>query len=376
MNRKRLTWRVMGGFANLAFLGACGGGSGDGGTGPGSGAILKSAGDNQTAGTGTAVAIPPAVLVRDNLGNPRPDVAVTFTTASGGGSLSKAIDTTDANGVASVGSWTLGSIPGSNRLTATASGSGISGNGQTFSANGSRRATSDRPDDVTGSQVQVFYALPSDGVDRGLDTNSVLVSTVGSFQTWLGGQTGGRTLRMDTYQGALDITFVRLGRSNATMVSYGAFVRDTIEKDLATAGFAAAAKIYAVYYDGGSTFACGGGSWPPTLPGRVGALYLQGTVSGAPPCNTNPFAGSPTSPPGYLEFAMIHELMHVQGFVSTAAPNFVLAGHVNTGPTDLMYAGPLPWQPTTLDLNQANYYNPNGLPAGILNLANSPFLTP
>jgi hypothetical protein len=88
----------------------------------------------------------------------------------------------------------------------------------------------------------------------------VLANTVGSFQTWLGGQTGGRTLRLDTYQGALDITFLRIGRSNATMVGYGAFVRDTIEKDLATAGFAAAGKIYAVYYDGGSTFACGGGS--------------------------------------------------------------------------------------------------------------------
>ena len=376
MNRKRLAWRVMGGFASLAVLGACGGSSNDGGTGPGGGVILKSAGDNQTAGTGTTVAIPPAVLVRDNLGNPRPDIEVTFAAASGGGTVSKAKDTTDANGVASIGSWTLGSIPGTNRLTATASGTGISGNPQTFTANGSRRATSDRPDDVAGSQVQVFYVLPSDGGDRGLDTNSVLVNTVGSFQTWLGGQTVGRTLRMDTYQGALDITFVRIGRSNATMVSYGAFVRDTIEKDLATAGFAAATKLYAVYYDGGSTFACGGGSWPPTLPGRVGALYLQGTVSGAPPCNTNPFASSPTSPPGYLEFAMIHELMHVQGFVSTAAPNFVLAGHVNTGPTDLMYAGALPWQPTTLDLNKANYYNPTGLPAGILNFANSPFLTP
>jgi hypothetical protein len=234
----------------------------------------------------------------------------------------------------------------------------------------------DRPDEIVGSQVHVFYVLPSDGVDRGVDTNSVLVNTVGSFLTWLGGQTGGRLLQMDTYQGTLDITSVRLGRSNATMVGYDPFVRDTIEKDLATAGFAAANKIYAVYYDGGSNFACGGGSWPPTLPGRVGALYLQATVANAPPCNSNSFASSPTSPPGYLEFAMIHELMHVQGFVSSTAPNFALGGHVNTDPTDLMYAGPLPWQPSVLDINKQNYYNPNGLPGGIQNFAESPFLGP
>ncbi len=240
----------------------------------------------------------------------------------------------------------------------------------------SSRSTTDLPDDVTGPQVHVVYVLPSDGSDRHLDTAGTLGNTVGSWETWLSGQTGGRTLRLDTYQGALDVTFAQLARSNATMTSYGAYVRDTIEKDLTALGLIVSSKIYAVYYDGGSTFACGGGAWPPALPGQVAALYLQGTPPGAPPCNTNAFAGSPTSPPGYLEFAMLHELMHTLGFVSTAAPNFTAAGHVSDSPADLMYAGSLPWEPSTLDVGQDDYYNPGGLPSGVLNLATSSYLTP
>jgi len=239
----------------------------------------------------------------------------------------------------------------------------------------SSRATTDRPDDITGQQVHVVYVAPSDGSDRGLDTNGTLVNTVGSWQNWLSGQAGGRVFRLDTHQGALDITFVRLARSNATMTSYGAYVRDTIEKDLTTLGLVVAPKIYAVYYDGGSTFACGGGAWPPALPGLVGALYLQGTPPGAA-CNTNAFATSPTAAPAYLEFSMIHELMHTLGFISSSAPHFTAAGHVSDSPTDLMYAGSSPWAPSTLDVGHDDYYNPAGLAVGILNLSASSYLTP
>jgi hypothetical protein len=238
-----------------------------------------------------------------------------------------------------------------------------------------QRATQDRPDEVPGSQVHVMYVLPSDGGDRQLDLNGTLANTVGSFQTWLAGQTGGRQLRTDTYRGAVDITFFRLGRSDALMKSYGAFVRDTIEKDLERAGFTSSTKLYAVYYDGGSTTACGGGAWPPTLPGRVAALYLQGTPPGATPCNANPFAPSPSSPPGYFEFAMLHEILHTLGFVSSGAPHHTAAGHVSDDNRDLMYAGPQPWNPSILDVGQDDYYG-TGVPSTVLNLADSPFLLP
>jgi hypothetical protein len=81
--------------------------------------ITKNGGDNQTAVVGTAVAIQPSVLVKDANGNPTPGVTVTFTVASGGGSVAGAGAVTNAAGIATVGSWTLGPIVGANVLNAT-----------------------------------------------------------------------------------------------------------------------------------------------------------------------------------------------------------------------------------------------------------------
>ena len=92
--------------------------------GPAAGIAIQ-AGNNQRAHVGTAVAVAPAVLVTDQYENPVPNVPVTFAVASGGGSLSEANPTTSPNGVATVGSWTLGTAPGANSLTATVSTSGI-----------------------------------------------------------------------------------------------------------------------------------------------------------------------------------------------------------------------------------------------------------
>jgi hypothetical protein len=221
-----------------------------------------------------------------------------------------------------------------------------------------------------------MYVLPRDGTDRQLDLNGTLANTIGSWQTWLAGQTGGRRFRLDTFSSALDITFVRLTRTDAMMKGYGAFVRDTIERELVTRGFTVATKVYAVYYDGGSTWACGGGAWPPGLPGRVAVMYLQGTPAGAAGCNTKPFATSPTQAPGYMEFGMIHEIIHTLGFVPANAPRQTLSGHVPE-PNDLMYAGSAPWAlpNLVLDVGRNDYYGDN-VPVGVLNLRDSPFLLP
>ncbi|HTT66642.1 MAG TPA: hypothetical protein VMF70_01310 [Gemmatimonadales bacterium] len=95
--------------------------------------VAQQAGDSQTAAAGAPVATAPAVVVRDALGNPKPGVTVTFTVASGGGTISGGSQTTNASGIAKVGSWTLGSA-GTNTLTAAVTGSGIAGNPVTFTA--------------------------------------------------------------------------------------------------------------------------------------------------------------------------------------------------------------------------------------------------
>jgi len=92
------------------------------GTAGAAAALTKSAGDNQNATPGTLVAVPPSVTVTDAYGNPKSNVVVTFAVASGGGSVTGATATSNAAGVATVGSWTVGAAPGSNTLTASAPG--------------------------------------------------------------------------------------------------------------------------------------------------------------------------------------------------------------------------------------------------------------
>jgi hypothetical protein len=226
----------------------------------------------------------------------------------------------------------------------------------------------DLPDDFSGPQVHMMYVIASDGVDERLDLNRTpsknIHNSVDAFQHWLSIQTGGRQLRVDTYRGALDITFYRMKLTDAQIANFrpgggspggGIYVRDAIEAELNTAGFARPGKIYAVYYGGSSQYACGGGAWPPTLPGHVAALYLRGTPKSAPACNSNPLGASPTTP-GYWEFAMIHEILHTLGYVPNCAPHSTKDGHVSDSQTDLMYAGPLPWQPRDLDFGHDDYY--------------------
>ena len=73
-----------------------------------------------TAAPGADVDDRPSVVVKDQNDQPMAGVHVIFAVASGGGSVTGSNVTTDVNGVATVGSWTLGSAEGTNTLTATA----------------------------------------------------------------------------------------------------------------------------------------------------------------------------------------------------------------------------------------------------------------
>jgi hypothetical protein len=100
--------------------------------------IQASAGNNQTAPAGSQVPVAPSVLVTDRYGNPVQGVSVTFLPQNGG-SVTGATQTTDANGIAAVGSWTL--VAGTNELLAETTtyyqgGSGLTGDPVTFTATG------------------------------------------------------------------------------------------------------------------------------------------------------------------------------------------------------------------------------------------------
>ncbi len=106
------------------------------GTGSAPASIAAASVTTQNAEAGTAVPHPPSVIVSDAKQQPLAGVVVAFAIAAGGGSLTGESQTTDSAGKATVTEWTLGLVPGTNTLTATVAGSGVTGNPVTFSATG------------------------------------------------------------------------------------------------------------------------------------------------------------------------------------------------------------------------------------------------
>ena len=89
---------------------------------------------SQPATVATAVGNRPSVVIKDANNNPVIGQSVTFAVASGGGSVTGGVTVTDASGIATVGSWTLGPTAGANTLTATSAG--VTGSPVTFTATG------------------------------------------------------------------------------------------------------------------------------------------------------------------------------------------------------------------------------------------------
>jgi hypothetical protein len=79
-------------------------------------------GDNQAATVGSAVPTAPSVVVKDSSGGAVAGATVTFTVASGGGTITNPVAVTGTDGIARLGSWTLGQQAGPNTVTATTVG--------------------------------------------------------------------------------------------------------------------------------------------------------------------------------------------------------------------------------------------------------------
>ncbi|MBL0937322.1 MAG: hypothetical protein IBJ03_00395 [Gemmatimonadaceae bacterium] len=96
--------------------------------------VTLSAGNGQSVPVGRVLPIDPAVRVADSFGNPIAGVEVLFEVISGGGSAVARRPVTNAQGIATVGGWTLGDDIGANTLRATVQGQNITGNPITFTA--------------------------------------------------------------------------------------------------------------------------------------------------------------------------------------------------------------------------------------------------
>ena len=190
------------------------------------------------------------------------------------------------------------------------------------------RATRNQPDDLDGPQIHVVYALPSDVDDGNLDRYGDIARSFEAMQDWLSEEIGYR-LRLDTHDGALDVTYLRLpfthqegdGTTTDLIQVLGEAVRDAIGDS--------GQKIYAIYYAGRNARLCG----TANLPGPNAAVYVHregcsSTLPGAKPGVVSTY-----------EAVMVHEILHAFGAVPQCAPNRGTSAHVQDSPEDLMYAG-------------------------------------
>lgn len=195
--------------------------------------MAVSAGNNQRAQVSKTVAIAPAVVVRDALGNAVGGVTVTFTATSGGGVAVAGRQVTDATGIATVGAWFLGETPGTNTLIASSPGlTSVSftaaadpGRPVSMTANSSVSQTApagtpigDPPSviirDAVGnavSGVSVTFAVASGG---GAVIGSLAItnaSGVASITLWTLGATAGANSVVATAPGLPAVTFNATG---------------------------------------------------------------------------------------------------------------------------------------------------------------------
>ena len=222
--------------------------------------IALNAGGAQTDTVGATLAIAPSVHVTDAYGNPVSGVAVTFAVTAGGGGLTGGSPVTNGSGIATVGSWTLGTAAGTNTMTATSgvlTGSPVTinatatagnpkfmavsaGNNQTGQVNTllptapAVLVTDANANPVNG--VAVFFTVNSGNGSLGSNsptTNSSGVATLGSW-------TLGAVAKVDTMTvssaGLTNVTFLATATPGAPTniaTSGGDAQTDTVKSKLA-----------------------------------------------------------------------------------------------------------------------------------------------
>jgi hypothetical protein len=119
--------------------------------------------------------------------------------------------------------------------------------------------------------VHFLYIVPSDGLDAQLDTNGGMEQSIVRIERWFVAHAENQGLRVDTRNGVPDITFVRLPHSDAQATAANPWPLWVIGEDLVAAGFNDQAKVYAAFYDGHSSWACGGAYSPALRKSALGS---------------------------------------------------------------------------------------------------------
>ncbi len=223
----------------------------------------------------------------------------------------------------------------------------------------STRVSVDQPDEQHGPQIHFVYAVPAGGIDRSFDVDGTLDRWAANFNDWLAGQTGGVRLRLDTFGGVLDTTFVQLEETDSQLDAMGFPETPFIENEVSAAGLDDSSKKYLIVYEGADNFGfCG------NAVGSASVVFLES-------CNFS----------DWLSMLIGHEIFHLLGAVDTCAPHSGMYEETDDNPDDLM-AFDVPFQSVALlDPGHDDYWGPPGddnlpaaCPAGA-NVANSDYLT-
>lgn len=217
------------------------------------------------------------------------------------------------------------------------------------------RSSYDRPDDITGPQVHVVYAVKNGTPDRQFDTNGLIERSIEHMDRWLFEQSGGTGIRFDTYNGRLDVTYFPIpvgitspaGRTCAGPPCPSE--TDLLNQYKATGKFVEG-KQYLFFYDGGITYTGGPGLCGGSVKGAASFVNLDHAIGRT--CSFIPWFGSKTSD-WSVGLLMLHEMFHGLGAVCDSP-----TGH-SPDPTDLMYAGA--YNGSRLDPGRDQYWgNTNG----------------
>ena len=180
--------------------------------------LAVNAGNNQAGVAGSALASPPSIVARDAGGSGVEGVTVFFGVVSGGGSVAQASAVTNAQGVASSGTWTLGPGTGTQLLSAQVPQAGVTNNPLVFTAT----ATAGAPASINAlsatqqtALVNTLVTSPPSVVVRDASGNPAANVAVTFAVTAGGGQLTGAAQTTNS-QGVATVTSWRLGTTPAT----------------------------------------------------------------------------------------------------------------------------------------------------------------
>lgn len=203
------------------------------------------------------------------------------------------------------------------------------------------RYTADQPDDFRGYQIHIAYVLPKDAPDDELDRKGTIAKAIDGMNAWLSRNGDGAALRFDTYQGEPDVTFLRLGITDAELIALGGDkTMDHLKNAASEAGLLKPGKVVMLFY--GADGVADGDRHIGKAHQGFGVTFMKASAGYA-------LKGSVTG--GSLEAVMLHETLHAIGM--NESPE---TAHVFDAPNDLMATSATHLPNVLLDLNRDNYF--------------------